>query len=43
VVPPIAPGAANVAPLKLDAFKFGTLVVLEITNGAVPVVSVDVI
>lgn len=40
---PIGPGAANVAPASDDAFKFGTLVVLAITNGAVPVASVEVI
>jgi hypothetical protein len=41
-VPPIAPGLANVAPLRLDAFKFATLVVDATVNGAVPVVAVDV-
>lgn len=39
---PIAPGAAKVAPLSEDAFKFATLVVLETTSGAVPVAIVDV-
>jgi len=37
---PIAPGAANVAPFKLDAFKLATLVVEATTNGAVPVARV---
>jgi hypothetical protein len=40
---PIAPGAANVAPFRLDAFKLATLVVDAITNGAVPVDTVLVI
>ena len=43
VVPPIAPGDAKVAPLRLEAFRLATLVVLATTNGAVPVASVDVI
>ena len=43
VPPPMAPGAANVAPLKLEAFKFATLVVLVTANGAVPIAKVDVI
>ena len=43
VVPPIAPGDANVAPPNVEQFKFGTLVVDAIVNGAVPVVSVEVI
>jgi hypothetical protein len=43
VPPPIAPGAANVAPFRLDAFRFATLVVLAVTIGAVPVGTVDVI
>ena len=42
VVDPIAPGAANVAPAKLLAFRFSTLVVDAITNGAVPGETVDV-
>lgn len=42
VVPPIAPGEANVAPLKLDAFKFGMFVVDDTTSGAVPVATVEV-
>ncbi len=43
VPPPIAPGAAKVAPLKLEAFRFATFVVLATVNGAVPVASVEVI
>ena len=43
VVPPIAPGAANVAPLREDALRFGTLVVEAMTRGAVPVAWVEVI
>lgn len=43
VVPPIAPGAAIVAPPKLEAFKLATLVVDATVNGAVPVASVEVI
>jgi len=43
VPPPIAPGAANVAPLKELAFRFGTLVVLATEKGAVPVANVEVI
>lgn len=39
---PIGPGAANVAPLKEDAFKFATFVVLVTTSGDVPVATVDV-
>ena len=42
VVLPIAPGAANVAPFRLDAFRFATFVVDAITKGAVPVVNVEV-
>ena len=42
VVPPIAPGAANVAPFKLAAFKLATLVVDATVNGAVPVAIVEV-
>jgi len=41
VVLPIAPVAAKVAPLRDDAFKFGTLVVLATMSGAVPVATVD--
>jgi len=41
VVPPIAPGAANVAPDKEDAFKLVTFVVLDTVNGAVPVETVE--
>lgn len=41
VVPPIAPGAAKVAPLSDDALRFGTLVVLVTMNGAVPVATED--
>ena len=40
---PIGPGLVNVAPLSNEAFKFATLVVLEIENGAVPVVTLLVI
>ncbi len=42
VPPPIAPGLANVAPLREEAFRFATLVVLETANGAVPVDTVEV-
>jgi hypothetical protein len=42
VVLPIEPGAANVAPFKLLAFKLGMLVVDAITKGAVPVATVEV-
>lgn len=41
VVPPIAPGEANVAPLSDDAFKLATLVVLVMLSGGVPVATVD--
>ena len=37
---PMAPGAAKVAPLKEEAFKLATLVVLAMEKGAVPVASV---
>jgi len=40
VVPPIAPGAANVAPFKSAAFRLGTTVVEETVKGAVPVETV---
>lgn len=43
VPPPIAPGFANVAPARLDAFKFATFVVEATVNGAVPVARVLVI
>jgi hypothetical protein len=43
VLPPIAPGEAKVAPLNEDAFRLATLVVDEITIGAVPVATVEVI
>lgn len=43
VVDPIGPGEAKVAPLRLEAFKLATLVVLATTKGAVPVETVDVI
>ena len=39
---PIEPGEANVAPLRLDALRFGTLVVEATENGAVQVASVEV-
>jgi len=42
-VDPIALGEANVAPFKLEAFRFATLVVDATENGAVPVVIVDII
>ncbi len=42
VPPPIAPGAAKVAPLSVEALRFATLVVEEMTNGAVPVPRVEV-
>jgi hypothetical protein len=41
VPPPIAPGAAKVAPLRLEAFRLATLVVLVTVNGAVPIATVD--
>jgi hypothetical protein len=41
VPPPIVPGAAKVAPLSDDAFKFATFVVEETTKGAVPVEIVE--
>jgi hypothetical protein len=37
---PIAPGAANVAPFRLLAFRLATLVVEATVNGAVPVATV---
>ena len=39
---PIAPGAANVAPLSEEALRLATLVVEVTTNGAVPIATVDV-
>ena len=39
----MAPGAANVAPPSVLAFRFGTFVELAITRGGVPVATVDVI
>ena len=42
-VEPIGPGLANVAPPSSEAFKLLTCVVDDTTNGAVPVVFVDVI
>ena len=39
---PIEPGLANVAPDKLEAFKFATFVVDVTAKGAVPVATVDV-
>ena len=39
---PIDPGAAKVAPFKLEALRLGTLVVLLTTKGAVPVAMVKV-
>lgn len=41
VVPPMVPGAANVAPFSWAAFKLLTTVVELTVNGAVPVVTVD--
>ena len=38
----MAPGAANVFPLRLLAFRFATFVVDAITKGAVPVANVEV-
>ena len=38
---PIAPGAANVAPPRLAAFRLATWVVDETTSGAAPVEIVD--
>ena len=43
VVDPIAPGLANVAPTSELALRLGMLVVDEITSGAVPVKTLDVI
>lgn len=40
---PIGPGAAKVAPFSELAFKLATFVVEAITNGAVPVETVEVI
>ena len=42
VPPPMAPGAAKVAPLSDDAFRFATFVVELTVSGAVPVETVDV-
>ena len=42
VVLPIAPGALKVAPFNDEALRLATLVVLLITNGAVPVATVEV-
>jgi hypothetical protein len=42
VPPPMAPGAAKVAPLSELAFRLATLVVEAITSGAVPVETVEV-
>lgn len=39
---PIAPGEEKVAPLKEEALRLATLVVLLTTKGAVPVVTVEV-
>jgi len=41
VVPPIGPGAANVAPFKSAAFRLGVTVVLAMENGAVPVAMLE--
>jgi hypothetical protein len=43
VPPPIAPGAEKVNPLSDEAFRFATFVVDDTTNGAVPVLIVEVI
>ena len=40
VVPPIAPGAAIVAPLRDDALRFGIFVVEATVSGGVPVTTV---
>ena len=40
VVLPIGPGEAKVAPLKDEAFRLATLVVLVTTKGAVPIATV---
>jgi hypothetical protein len=42
VVAPMLPGMAHVPPMSCELFKFATCVVLAITRGAVPVVTVDV-
>lgn len=42
VPPPIAPGAANVAPLRELALRLATFVVEATVNGAVPVVTEEV-
>jgi len=39
---PMAPGAAKVAPLKEEALRLATLVVLLTTSGAVPVATVEI-
>lgn len=41
VVPPIAPGEANVAPPRDEAFRFATFVVLVTVKGAVPTATVE--
>jgi hypothetical protein len=38
---PIAPGVANVAPFRDEAFRLGTLVVLVTVSGGVPIATVD--
>ena len=43
VVPPMAPGAAKVAPPRLEALRLATFVVLATLKGDVPVASVDTI
>jgi hypothetical protein len=43
VVPPIAPGTANVAPFSVLAFKFGMFVLLATVNGAVPFVTLKLV
>jgi hypothetical protein len=40
IVDPIVPGFAKVFPLRNDTLRFGTLVVLEMEKGAVPVETV---
>ena len=41
VEPPMAPGAANVAPPSLEALRLATTVVEATTKGAVPVATSD--
>jgi hypothetical protein len=42
VVPPMVPGAANVAPPSAEALRFDTTVVEVTVSGAVPVETVEI-